>query len=274
MDEVQTSELRDLLLHKLPAARATELENRVLLDSEFGSRLESEENDLLDDFSRGRLSAQDTNLVETYLLATPDAQRRLEFAKSLSQVTASSALHPGGFSGLLRTPVFSIGVAASVALLALATFSFWWQPAQREVAHDQKQPAQTPSAPPSPVTQSPRSNNTAESFAIVLLNENRRGTLQRTYPIPPGVKLVQIQCEIPVMNSSSKFAVVIRDEAGNHLADLNGLVSHEASGVQYVEVAIPSNQMKSGRYSATVYLDANRAASIAAYDFTVKLSRH
>ena len=271
MDESQTSEFRYLLLHKLPPARAEELENRLLLDGEFGLLLESEENDLLDDFSRGHLSAEDAALVERYLLGTPDAQCRLEFAKSLSEVATSSSTHrrrfAREFTDLLRTPAFGIGLAACMALLALAIF-LRRQPAQPEAAHDQKQ-----AAPPLPVPIERHPPSTdgdiAQSFAIVLLNENRRGAQQRTYTIPSGVKRVRIQCEIPASNSSSYFAIVIRDEAGNHLADFDGLEAN-AAGVQYLEVAVPSNQMKSGEYSASVYAAANPTRPIVAYDFVVK----
>src|ERR1700688_1321566 len=137
MDETQTNGLRDLLLHKLPASRAEELENQLLLDSEFALRLESEENDLLDDFARGHLSVEDAELVKRHLLATPEAERRLDFARSLAPVgPATRRVRKGivrNYPRLLRAPAFSIGLAASLALLCLAIVYLRRQPAHPEV---------------------------------------------------------------------------------------------------------------------------------------------
>ncbi len=191
MDEAQTSELRDLLLHRLPAARAEELENQLLLDSEFGLSVESEETDLLDDFARGHLSREDAELVKTYLLATPEAERRLDFARSLSKVGTSTPLVRKGivrrYPSFLRAPAFSIGLAASLALLSIAIVYLRRQPSHPELAPDQKQAAQTRLAPPSRATTSSPDDNAAHSFAIVLLNENRRGAQEKVYVIQHGV---------------------------------------------------------------------------------------
>lgn len=277
MDESQTSELRGLLLHKLPASRAEELENLLLLDSEFGLCLESEENDLLDDFARGHLSAEDAVLVEKYFLATPDGQRRLEFAKSLSRVAASTSFKRTEvvrrFPNFLRAPVFAIGLAAILALSSLGIVYLRRQPTQTQVV-DKKQTVQSRPASPSRVATPSLEENAAASFAIVLLNESRRGAEEKVYVIPPGVKRVQIQCEVPISNLSGEFGIVVRNEAGEKITNLNGLKARVTAGVGYVEGTIPSDQLKSGRYSASVYTAANQSGRIVAYDFAVKLSQN
>jgi hypothetical protein len=278
MDEVQSTELRDLLLHRLSADRAEQLEDQLLLDTDLARRLEAEENDLIDDCARGLLQPEDATLIERHILTTPDAERKLNFALALTQHKDGERASPAQFldhvASLLRVPVVAIGLGTCLALLIIGLFSARRQSELLQARTNR--PPLTESSPGKAQTAGGAGSeqNAGAAFAIVLLQNTVRGVMKPAFAIPNGVTQVRIECEVPASDSSTLFELVVRDETDKHIAGSYRLSPREASGVRYVEGALSVADLKTGKYTAMVFPGGNRAAGVVSYSFAIQLARH
>ena len=277
MDEVQSSELRDLLLHRLSADRAEQLEDQLLLDTDLARHLEVEENDLIDDYARGLLPPEDATLLERHILTTPDAERKLDFALALTRHRDDERVSPTQFmervTSLLRAPMVGIGLGTCLALLTIGLFYARRQSALLQVRTNR--PPVTESSPGKAQTTGGAGSEqgASTSFAIVLLQNAVRGFREPVFAIPNGVTQIRIECEVPAADSSSRFELVVRDENKKRVADLYGLSLEEASGVRYVEGVLSVADLKTRKYTATVFSGGNRASGTVSYDFAIQLVR-
>lgn len=273
MDEAQSSELRDLLLHKLPPGRAEQLQDKLLSDAQFASLVETEENDLIDDYVRRSLLSEDAALVEKYILTTPEAKQRAAFAQALSQAAKAKSVPATGFFRRLmpqiQRPAFGMGLAACLILLAFGYLYIRRQSAPPPTGSRTLSPVSPPQ-----VANSGTSNpvpNAESSFAIVLLQSSTRGSEVPTSNVPNGITQLRIQCEIPQSSTALKYELMMMDAAGNRIADYQGLDPHKTSGILYVEAQV-STPHKDGIYVVSVSTDQNPSRHIARYPFNLRFS--
>src|SRR5690349_6178436 len=90
MTEPTDDTLRDWLLGQLAPDEAEALEQRLIEDEEFATRLRGVENDLLDDLARGALAGDERARAAAYFAATPDDRARLRIARALAAVGAEA----------------------------------------------------------------------------------------------------------------------------------------------------------------------------------------
>jgi len=82
--------MRRYLLGDLPQEERARLENRYLADAEVFEEFLAIENDLIDSYVKGQLTEDDRQKLETAYLNSPQRRERVEFARALSEVSASA----------------------------------------------------------------------------------------------------------------------------------------------------------------------------------------
>src|SRR6516225_5119032 len=80
--------LRNYLLGKLSEEEQVQVEDRAFSDPEYLVAVEGAEADLIDSYVRGDLQSTDRRIFEGRFLTSPQRRRKVEFAKTLEQVTA------------------------------------------------------------------------------------------------------------------------------------------------------------------------------------------
>src|SRR5258708_24741749 len=79
--------LRRYFLGDLPQEERVRLEDRYLADVEVFEELLAAENDLIDAYVRGELTEAERQQFEMEYLKSPERRERLDFARTLSQVS-------------------------------------------------------------------------------------------------------------------------------------------------------------------------------------------
>jgi hypothetical protein len=277
MNEIPGATLRELLLRKLPAAEAEQLENRLLEDGEMADRLELEETDLLDDYARGLLSQQDRALVEKYLLATPTSGQRLAFATALSQLTNTGPTlateKPRQFFSFFRSPVFAFGLAACLLALFGTAVHFWRVRRSNAVTSTTPVATDKPSPPPSVAQPSAVPSPTAAPFTIALLVANARGPQIPSFALPSTVRLLRVQCEVPKTDPTARFRMVLENAYRGIIGSEDQLSTRESAGIHYVEITFPANKMSSGQYSVYVFSQADPSSPLQSYTFALQAEK-
>jgi hypothetical protein len=78
------------LLGQLPDEEQQRLEERAFSDREYLQNILAVERDLIDEYVRGELSGIDRQQFEQFFLASPERRRKVEFARTLTNVVAES----------------------------------------------------------------------------------------------------------------------------------------------------------------------------------------
>lgn len=126
--------IRLYLLRQLPDDQWENIEQRLLTDNEFFEELELAEAELCQEYAAGELSEKDRHSFEQTLLANPELNRKLSFARALERYVSKAKLpavddKPWRFSLLkwLRQPLPASPLAVAVAILVVITigFSVW-----------------------------------------------------------------------------------------------------------------------------------------------------
>lgn len=96
------------LLGELPEPEVERFDELSVTDDEFSHQVQAVENDLIDAYARGELAGPAREQFQRRLLVTPRQRERVDFARSLAQLTASEA---------------AFGTAAGASAAAVS----WWQ---------------------------------------------------------------------------------------------------------------------------------------------------
>ena len=278
MSKVQGDTLRDLLLHKLSSQQSEQLEDQILQDSELADRTEMAANDLLDDYTRGGLQPEDAKLVEKYLLTAPDAPQRLSFAKGLSEVCSSDQRQHLGKAKrpwpAFRLPGFAAAAAAVSLILFFAVLQFQRGQTPLSTAVRTQEKSGTPTTgEQSELGKDRIEGNETPSFPIVLLAAKVRGTEDRTFIIPPGTHRLRIQCEVPQEDASLEFRMILQATDGGTYNSPEGLHVGHSAEIYYVEATFPTETLKAGLHTVSVYSKSQPAKPVVSYSFDLRF-RH
>jgi len=116
------------LLGELPEKEQVALEELCFTDNDTFERMWASENELVDDYVRDRLQRPERDRFESYYLASPVHQRRVQAAKFLLSATATPELLQPSLAERLRqwVGVFRLPqLALTGALVALAAGGIW-----------------------------------------------------------------------------------------------------------------------------------------------------
>jgi len=212
------------LLHRLPEAEASQLEERLMVEGHFAELLREAEHDLLDDYASGRLPPDEREAVEKFLLATPADRERLKLARALARLRAQpEQARTGAALPVLRRRapqrIVRLGLAvAACAILALGVHVFRMQ----------------------------TTDGLAESTTatVVLLADAQRGSTAGSITINPTVARVRLQVETPGKGTASTYTLAIANPDGRVLYEAHHLAPRVAGAYPFVEASVPASALE------------------------------
>jgi hypothetical protein len=229
-NDIDEALLRAWLLHQpIDERMAATLEERVLDDDAFGTRLEAIETDLIDDHARGLLDEADRRAVDRWLLATPADRARLRTAVALaSSIRSTPAASRNAPHGRLRPPRRALLAFASAAILVLAVIVFrhYGEPA-------------TPSA---------------ELPTITLLASRQRGAQagpDATLSVGRGKSATRLQVEVIEGDAYARYTVSVAD-ATRTMFEARNLEAKTLGPYRFVEAVLTPDTLHAGEFSVRV----------------------
>lgn len=258
--------MRNLLLHRLPADRARELEDRLIQEEDCADRLRDAKYDLLDDYAGGRLTAAERADVEHYLLDAEDDRWRLAVARGLARrgrvadrtsgeergvpvrPRQSAAAWPVRFTA--RNGVIGVLLAACVVLVAVLL----------------TRPLGNRGGPTTP--------QPASLFTLTLLANAARGESVRSVSVPSGATAVRVQAEVG-SPAAREYRLAVLGAADRLLFNVGNLVPRISGAYVYVETEVPARALSPGAHRITVSPegDAAKAATSSRWDIRVQAGR-
>ena len=225
MIEIRDEEIRAWLLHGLDEPRSDVLERQLFTDAVLAERIDATLNDLLDDCAQGRLSGND----EVVLRAR--ARARLGFARALAEMQPLAAARP--LERRRPRRALWIALAASVALVAIAT-SLRWSLPQQQVDMD------------------------GGEMPVVSLLADQRRSAGTVFAMPHHDGDVRLEVEIPrSVPQVSSYRLTVTD--GSHaLFEARGLAPRSAGPYRFVETVVPARSL--GPSPRTISLTADDAS--------------
>ncbi|PZQ15500.1 MAG: hypothetical protein DI564_09250 [Rhodanobacter denitrificans] len=207
--------LRDWLLHRLPEADAVALEERLLREDAFATRLLEVETDLIDDHAAGLLDAATREAVARHLIADPAGRWRWTVARALAARTRTATLTR---QRRRRRLAAAIGALAAAAVLAIALM----------------QPDRAPQAP-------------ADIAALPTISLRLAATRGEATPLrlPANDGWLRLQVEV-AESAAAAYELTVRDGTDVRF-HASGLALHRAGPYGYVEAVIPAAAAGPGR---------------------------
>jgi len=230
MTEPTDDTLRDWLLGKLAPGEAEALEQRLLEDADFATRLRGVENDLLDDLARGALAGDERARAAAYFAATPNDRARLRIARALAVVGAeahvASAPRGRGHAELARAHSMRPRrrwTAAALALAGLAAVALIG------------------------VRLSPNFGPTPVAFTITLTDGQQRGASSIEVAVPAGAGELRMQAEVDGGDAGARYTLAIDDAFA-----APGLAARTAGAYRFVEANVPAAALSAGVHRVRV----------------------
>jgi len=239
------TELRDLLLHRLPEAEAQRIEELLIQDADVAEAARLEETDLLDDYAMDRLTSAERMAVEKYLLVAPAARQRVNVSRALQEIAASrkepvgarrSAAGKLKVSSWNRWPVR----AAAVFVLCVVAVTMFMKSGQRSTLDDR--PGPMTNQPDTPAATAPAS----EPFNVVLLADLARGVDATPVNVAPTSDTVRFQVETANADLAVAYRIRILDSKDDEVFAAENLTPHESAGYLFVEAELPASILGTG----------------------------
>jgi len=239
------TELRDLLLHRLPEAEAQRIEELLIHDPDVAEALRLEEIDLLDDYAMNRLTSAERAAVEKYLLVSPIARQRIKVSRALQEIAASRKESAGparAVAGKSKASSWNRWPmrAAAVFVLCLVAVTMFMKSGQDSTLDDR--PAPMTNQPDTPAATTPAS----EPFNVVLLADLARGVDETPVSVVPTAGTVQFQVETENADLAVAYRIRILDSKDDELFAAENLTPHESAGYLFVEAELPASILGTG----------------------------
>jgi anti-sigma-K factor RskA len=236
MTEPTDDTLRDWLLGQLAPADAEALEERLIEDEAFATRLRDVENDLLDDLARGALAGDERARAAAYFAATPNDRARLRIARALAAVKAAAAAsHAPSHARRPRRRWAGAALAlASVAAIAVIGVELRSRFATAPVA-----------------------------FTITLTDGQQRGAASIELAVPKDASEVRLQAEVDG-DAGAHYRLAIDDAFA-----ASGLPVRTAGAYRFVETTVPAAALAAGSHRVRVVAETG-APSEASWTLTTR----
>jgi len=230
MTEPTDDTLRDWLLGKLAAGDAEALEQRLIEDEEFATRLRGVENDLLDDLARGALAGDERARAAAYFAATPNDRARLRIARALAAVGAEAhaARAPRGRGHVESARTHAMRprrrwAAATLALAGVAAVVLIG------------------------VRLSSNFSPTPVAFTITLTDGQQRGASSIEVAVPAGARELRVQAEVDGGEPGTRYTLSIDDTFA-----ARGLAVRTIGPYRFVEADVPAAELTAGSHRVRV----------------------
>jgi hypothetical protein len=233
MTEPTDNTLRDWLLGKLAPEQAEALEERLLEDEEFATRLRGIENDLLDDLARGALAGDERARAAAYFAATPNDRARLRIARALAAVGAEAAANASRGRGHAESArlramrprhrwtaaVLALAGVVAVALIGVRLY--------------------------------PNVGTTQVAFTITLTDGQQRGAASIEIAVPAAARELRVQAEVDGGEAGAHYALAIDDTFAAHR-----LAVRTTGPYRFVEANVPAAALAPGPHRVRVVAES------------------
>jgi len=243
-NDIDDALLRAWLLHRAVDERtAATLEERVLDDDAFGTRLRAIETDLIDEYARDLLDEDDRRAVNRWLLATPADRARLRTAVALARairsmpsshpavdVAARDTQRPASHHQLSK-PRRALFAFATAAVVVLAVAVSW----------------QRSNSPPSVEL-------AANLPTITLLASRQRGAQagpDATVSVARDKSATRLQVEVMEGDADARYTVSVAD-ATRTVFEARNLEAKTLGPYRFVEAVLTSGTLHPGEFSVRV----------------------
>jgi hypothetical protein len=234
------TELRDLLLHRLPEAHAKRIEEQLMQDADVAEALRMEETDLIDDYVAERLTAVERGAVEKHLLVTPAALHRLKIARALQEISVGRKQEEVAKPRVAAWNRWPIRAAAAFVICVFAVSVLMKASRQDEQNAPPVLPEPTPSAA------GPTDPALSEPFNVVLLADLTRGVDQSRVDIKPTRKILRFQVETENADLALLYRLRVLDSHDDQLYIAKNLTARESGGYLFVETNVPADILGTG----------------------------
>lgn len=248
--DIDEGQLREWLLHRLPASTRDALEERLLRDDALSAALLDVEYGLFDALARGELTAADAAAVTAHLLPGSTGHARSRFARSLAALERmpfahDSARRTRAVPRALAQRRWQIGLLATASLLvAIAITSLWL-----------RMPAD-PAAPQAMPT-------------ITLLADLSRGSRGLRASVPAGTTAVRLQLEVLPVRDDDVYRLTIGDGAERHVVD--DLVARRTGAYAFIETVVPAGALHAG--ANRIVVQAQGGTEADAQQWTLEIGK-
>jgi hypothetical protein len=293
--------LRNYLLGKLSEEEQVQVEDRAFSDPEYLVAVEGAEADLIDSYVRGDLQSTDRRIFEGRFLTSPQRRRKVEFAKTLEQVTAelktSRPLVPERppfwqtLVDLVRGFHPAVSFAGALAVLALIAGTAWLLvhdsdmrsrvaalEARRSDLENREQTlrqqlmeqqARTTDGQPAP---SQSRHSTVIASLVFLPGMSRAATRVQQLTLTPGAQLAHIEIQLEARDEFPQFRAELRTRSGDEILVRSGLVRRQSNGAYSVSLDVPCSAVPTGEYELTLKgLSDGQTTDIGYYYFRVQV---
>jgi len=270
--------LRKYLLGDIPQEEQTRIEQRLLIDADFGEELSMTRTEMIDDYVADNLSSKEKEEFEKHFLSTPEHVQMIEIGRALNKrledLSRGSAIAnssvPGSYYIRHRNAIISL---TACAILLVGAYVAW------ELVNHRR--------PNNEATEAQRQRAILEN-ELVKLNHSATGSAQTPFPvvslnlrpilvrdigenrsvvIPENPSIVRLRLELPVDKYQSYRASLQTDE-GVDLGAIDGLGETLNSG-KVVVLDLPSWLLRPGSYQIklTGVLTSGQSEDITQYPF-------
>lgn len=229
--DIDDMQLRDWLLHRLPASTSEALEDRLMHDDVLSAALLDVEYGLFDAFARGQLTPDDAAAMMEHLMPGAAGRERSRFARALvaferARVAHASARRTRSNPNVLVKRRWRIGMLAAAGLFIAVTISGVWLRVQGD-ARPQVMPT------------------------ITLLADLTRGAGDMRASVSHAVTEVRLQLEVQPTRDDEVYRLTIGEGADPHVVD--ALVPRRLGVYTFVEAVVPMAALAEGANRIAVH---------------------
>lgn len=276
MKEIDEEEVlsRKYLLGELDEAERQQVEQRLVNDPEYFSRVSMLEDELVEDFAFNALSKHDREGVARRLLSTPQQVKKLEITRAIKEYAEARGAESTSVVSKNPLPAFlqehRLAVGLSLAASLILAFAVFWtltrDPLEQELAQLNRASDSYSDDRADPSVY--QINLTTRRFRSVAgaPQEERKGVV-----IPREARVVQLRVLLE-MGSSQSYRVVLEKDDGEKVFTLDNLSAVVADGGQQLAVKLPARILNRGYYQLTISRPGKsdeQFEHIGTYDFQV-----
>jgi len=267
--------LADYLLGNLSEQQMAEVEDRAFAEKDYMTALQSAEADLIDAWVNGELVDADRRKFEHRFLASPQRRRKVEFARTLAQLSnehvASATPH--------QRPVwswrFSMQLAGAFALavsIASTTFLFMENRSMQSRSNEWETQAKNLSRQLTEAQARRAADTTPAAVLTLLPGVSRSQAEPRELVLQLSAPLARIEIQLEEMDDYPRYRAELRTKRGEEILTLSNLRSRRSAGGFTVTMDVPASILPAGDYELKLSGEAQGSSlhEVGYYDFRVK----
>ena len=305
-DSIEETVVVRYLLGDLPEEAQVQVEDRAFSDPEYLRLIEAVEADLIDSYVQGEMSLPERQQFESRFLASPQRQKKVEFARALARVageskpvlaSAQAERAPTAryswreaLAQILRgrSPAFQFAMAAIILILAVVAS---WEVVQTVRLHGdmnqleaerrlqqqreqvlQQQINQEHARAEELAAQMQQQGGHPAVASLMLLPGIARtqGSLPELV-IPGPAQLASIQIQLEPRDVYPRFRAELRNRSGDEILTRANLRAQRSSTGRAVVLEVPASALNPGDYELALKgVSGEEMTDIGYYNFSVR----